>query len=247
MLELFLIFLIFLIILLIIYYLSNNHESFENKNIDNDKSENKANKIDNKKTECNDFFERNSYCELDIDKKTCNCKLQKDDLKYLFDSPENCCKRDCMKLSPEECIEKNNFTNIPYYCNIGGTCKEFTGTIVESHIATNNCGIDPLNNQLLLPFATIDECSKNIDPCDKYNLPNRSMHINQAECIKDVNCGYCTNSIGGGKCISGTAEGPDNFHKYFFCNPEIRNTDNQDNRYIYGDHAEYLLQSPPKI
>jgi len=228
MLELFLILIIFFIITLIVLYLSKKHESFSN-NDDEDL--------------CNNFFIRDSYCELDIDKNSCKCKLQKDDLKYLFNSPENCCQRNCLKLSPEECIEKNNFTNIPYYCNIGGKCKEYRGTIVESHIATNNCGLDPLNNQLLLPYSNLEDCERSIDPCDKYNIPSRSSHINQADCIKDVNCGYCTNSNDGGKCISGTPEGPLDFHKYFFCNPEVKNSDSDSNKYIYGNHAAYLLQN----
>lgn len=229
MLELILIIFILIFILFLIYFINEKkRESFKNE-----------------KEDCNDFFSRDSYCELDIDKLTCNCKLQKDDLKYLFNSPENCCQRNCMKLSPEECIEDNNFTTIPYYCNIGGKCKEFKGSILESRIATNNCGLDPLNNQLLLPYANEEDCLKNIDPCDKYNIPRRSSHLNQAECIKDVNCGFCTNSTGGGKCISGNASGASNFHKYYFCNPDIKYNEDQNNRYIYGNHAAYLLQEPP--
>ena len=235
MLELFLFLILFLILLLIVYFglksYKNLFESFNNQS---------------EEIECNNFFSKDSYCELDIDKQICSCKMQKDDLKYLFNSPENCCNRNCMKLTPEECNERNEFTDIPYFCNIGGKCVENNGTILQSRIATNNCGLDPLNNQLLLPYASKDECQKNINPCDKYNIPERSSHINEAECIKDVNCGYCTNSTGGGKCILGTAEGPSDFHKYYFCNPDIKYNLDQNNRYIYGNHAAYILQPPPK-
>jgi len=230
MLKFAIIIIIFFIGILILLFISKTKEPYENitKKNEDDK--------------CNDFFLNNSYCDLNIDTNTCNCKYQKDDLKYVFDSPENCCQRNCFKLSPDECIEKNNFTKIPYYCNVGGVCKKYNGTIVESHIATNNCGLDPLNNQLLLPYATYDECIKNLNPCDQYNIPSRSSHINQDKCLKDNRCGYCTNSVGGGKCIEGAPDGPANFHKYFFCNPEVRNTDKQENRYYYGDFQEFILQ-----
>ena len=223
--ELIIIIIILIITILIIMFLSKSYENFKNEDV------------------CKNFY-KNSYCELNVDNKKCNCKLQKDNLKYLFNSPENCCQRNCQNLSPEECVEKKEFTSIPYYCNIGGECKKYTGTIIESHIATNNCGTDPLNNQLLLPYVSLEECKKDLNPCDKYNDPKKSSHINQAECIKDVNCGYCTNSTGGGKCIIGTAEGPADLQKYFFCNPQIKNNDNQNNRYIYGNHADYILQKP---
>ena len=222
------IYILFFILILIFIFFFINKKS-------NEYFKNKENQID----KCNNFFDKNSFCVLDIDKNICDCKFQKDNVKYIFDSPENCCKRNCNKLSPKECVERDRNTKIPYYCNIGGKCIEYKGTIIDSHIAANNCGNDPLNNQILLPYSSKEECEKSTDYCDKYNIANRSNSLNKSECIKDFNCGFCTNDSGGGKCISGTAEGPLDLQKYYYCNTNERNNIN---KYIYGDHSAPLLQ-----
>ena len=196
-------------------------------------------KIESFDNKCNDFFNKNSYCEYDVENEKCRCKFQKDDVKYIFDSIDECCDN-CSKLSKENCVNNKNYEKIPYYCNIGGECKEYNGTIINSHIAANNCGTDPLNNQILLPYESLNECLKTINPCDKYNISSRSKSSNIYECIKDVSCGFCTNDSGEGKCISGTAEGPLDLQNFYFCNP---NSKTIANKYIYGDHSEYLLQS----
>lgn len=216
--------LILFIVILLIFIILNNYYYKENFYQD---------------SECNNFFDKNSFCEYSVDTDKCTCKLQKDDIKYIFNSPENCCKRKCAELPPENCVDNNNFTHIPYYCNIGGVCKEYNGTVISSHISANNCGTDPLNNQITLPYSTFEECKKSIDPCDKYNIPTNSSHVNENNCIQDNNCGFCTNETGSGKCISGTAEGPIDLTKYYFCSTESKDAKN---KYIYGDHAAYLLQ-----
>lgn len=217
---------IFLIILLLfIFYIKKNFkESFENN-------------------KCNKFFSNKSFCAIDINKKECSCKFQKDDIKINFNSPNICCERNCNKIPLEECIESNDYTKIPYYCNIGGKCNKYEGTVINSHISANNCGTDPLSNQLLLPYSNLDDCKKSIKVCDKYNVSNRSKHVNKSYCINDNNCGYCTNSDGIGKCIDGTAEGPNDLQNYYYCNPDTKNNNSGINQYTYGDHAEYLLQS----
>ena len=217
---------LFLFLIILLKFKLNNYESFKNINEEN---------LD----DCNSFFDKNSYCEYDVDKDICNCKFQKDDVKYIFDSPETCCKKKCGNLSKEKCVDNRNYSKIPYYCNIGGKCKEYEGTIISSHIAANNCGNDPLNNQILLPYASKSDCEKSVDYCDRYNIPSLSENVNKAQCIKDVNCGFCNNDYGGGKCISGTAEGPLDMQKYFYCNPVSKTNDN---KYIYGNHMDFLLQ-----
>jgi hypothetical protein len=212
------------ILLLIILYLNFRKEFIESFS-------------DNK---CDDFFDKNSFCQLDIVENKCMCKFQKDSIKDSFDSIATCCNRNCMRLSPEECVDRNSFNEIPYYCNIGGKCVEYKGNILNSHISANNCGNDPLNNQLLLPYASIEECRHSLDPCDKYNVPRQSVHINEANCLKDVNCGFCSNEFGNGKCISGNASGASDMQKYFYCTPYQTNGKNN---YKYGNHAAYLLQS----
>lgn len=199
----------------------------------------KSNK-DNKLDKCNDFYSKNSYCTWDIDKNKCECKYQKDSVKYTIDSPNYCCKKDCGKFSEKDCVTTSEDTSIHYYCNYGGKCNKYHGTMVQSKISSNNCGNDPLNNQIILPFESLNECNKSLDHCDKYNVPDRSININKNECLKDTYCGFCTNNNGGGKCISGTASGPNDLQKYYFCKPEGKGNVN---KYIYGNHSAYLLQN----
>lgn len=183
---------------------------------------------------CNDFFKNNSFCSLNKDEDKCNCLYQKDSIKYQFNSPEGCCKTNCSKLPLDKCNNKINkdygVKNIPYYCNIGGKCIKYNGTISNAHISANNCGIDPLNNQLLLPYNTLEECNRSIDVCDKYNNKNKSVKQNKEDCLKNQNCGYCTDDTGSGKCISGTATGPNDLLKYYYCDSNVK-TDA--NKYIH--------------
>jgi hypothetical protein len=185
----------------------------------------------------NKFFEKNSFCQLNNTKNKCVCKFQKDNIASAFNSPEICCEKLCNEIPPDKCIENNEFTEIPYYCNIGGVCKEYKGTVVSSHISANMCGTDPLNNQLLLPYASKAECETSLTVCDKYNDPNNTYHLNKANCLKNTNCGFCINEYGYGKCIEGTPEGPLDLNKYYYCNPNVKNK----NSYKYGDHALYIV------
>jgi hypothetical protein len=221
---------IFIFIVLIFIYIYLSYKTIESFTSDSETDD-----LD----KCNNFFDKNSFCSLQLDNNVCDCKFQKDDNRYNFDSPEQCCKRKCNKISPEECVDSNDFTKIPYYCNIGGECKKYNGTIKNSNISANHCGLDPLNNQLLLPYDSLESCMGTVDVCDKYNIPDRSVRVNKSECIKDVNCGFCSNDTGGGKCISGTASGPLDLQKYYYCTPE---SVNKTNKYVYGNHADYLLQ-----
>ena len=218
----FIILLLFLIIELYkLYKLNNIHiESFEQKGI------------------CPAFFDK-SFCQFNKDTDKCDCRYQKDDLKYSFNSPEDCCSRYCRKFDKEYCVESSK-NNPSYYCNIGGECKEYKAVIINGQISANNCGTDPLNNQLLLPYSTKEECIKTSDPCDKHNVSTRSIHQNESECLKDGNCGFCKNNTNGGKCISGTISGPLDLNKYYYCTPYQTSGQNE---YKYGNQVAYLLQS----
>ena len=237
-------YLLFIIILFVLLFSTNFLLNKNNKNepfidaTEYEREKKEFNDIFDKKPVCNNpFFEKNSFCMVNNDKNKCICKFQKDEIRYSFNSPKICCERLCNEIPVEECLENNEFTEVPYYCNIGGKCKEYKGTIISSHISANNCGTDSLNNQLLLPFTTKAECEKNLNPCDKYNNPNNSVHKNKTDCLASVNCGFCTNEYGQGKCIEGTASGPLDLMKYFFCNPGVKST----NTYTYGNHATYLF------
>jgi hypothetical protein len=240
------IFISILILILLIYYYFNNYyfnnyiEKYDNNyNSDFNIDDNIVEDSENPDEECNGFFDANSFCQLEFETNQCDCKYQKDDLRYIFDSPETCCKRLCRKIPPEKCVKTTPYLEQPYYCPRGNECKEYKGIIKNSKISANYCGNDPLTNQLLLPLASKEECEKRLDVCDKYNVPNRSMNINKSECIKNVNCGFCANNTGGGKCISGTASGPNDLQQYYYCEPA--STDKTFS-YSYGNHAEYLLQ-----
>ena len=209
----------FLLIILLIYNLKI-YESFEEE------------------SKCPKFFEK-SFCQFNKDTNNCDCRYQKDDIKYSFNSPEDCCSRYCSRFNKDTCI-KNHKNNPSYYCNIGGECKEFKATVFNNQISANNCGTDPLNNQLLLPYSSKEDCMTVNNVCDKYNVSTRSMNMNESECLKNTNCGFCKNNTGGGKCIEGTISGPLDLNKYYYCTPYQTSGSNE---YKYGNHADYILQS----
>jgi hypothetical protein len=212
------------------------------KNSSNDsivKESKKSTKKINSTKKFDSQYAKNSFCQLDDSKTKCVCKFQKDDVKAAFNSPQINCDKICASIEAKDCLENNEFTEIPYYCNIAGKCIKYKGTVISSHISANNCGTEQLTNQLLLPFSTIEECEKSLDPCNKYNDPKKSVHLNRTECLGNPNCGFCTNSNGEGKCISGNATGPSDLNKYYYCNPY---NGNKNNTYEYGNRAEYILQ-----
>jgi hypothetical protein len=227
--NLFYIYIILLIILIILillflknkYFNINYKETFQNS--------------------CNKFFKGKTFCQLNKNNNKCECKYQKNGINYPFIAPEPCCDNKCSKIKPEDCHEPNPKLQSSYYCNVAGKCLEYKGTIKNSRISQNNCGLDPLNNQLLLPYITKQECERRNNPCDKYNKLNESTIEKKDFCLKDTNCGFCTNSYGEGKCIGGTASGPNDILKYFYCLPRQTNTSKDNNKYEYGNRALYIL------
>lgn len=201
---------------------------------------------------CSNFY-KNAFCQFDINTNKNMCKYQKDNIKIAFDAPQTCCSGGCLNMDSSKTIKqfssitKSKFgtvssdpasdpasdpTKTSYYCNIGGKCKRYNGTILNSHISTNNCGTDVLNNQLLLPYGSYEECSKTLNPCDKYNNPGWSDAKIKTECLKNTNCGFCTNDEGKGKCIEGTATEPLDLNRYYYCSGD---------KYEYGNHAQYII------
>ena len=204
-----------LLLIIIIFFLINKmlKEPFQNK--------------------CNSFFKDKSFCTYSHDEKKCKCTYQKDGILIPFNSPEDCCKEKCLKKTKENCNDSIKEKEGNFYCNIGGQCKEYQGTIINSHISANNCGTDPLNNQLLLPFSDKESCESLMSPCDNYNNPKLSNDEKKKGCLTNTNCGFCTNEFGKGKCIEGTAEGPLDIIKYNKCVPLITNSTKY--TYEYGD------------
>ncbi len=194
--------------------------------------------INKKQVGCNAYFGENSFCQYDDQRGKCMCKYQHDEIKYAFDSPTDCCDKQCGLLNREQCLGSSDLKKPTYYCNIGGVCYPRTATILNNRISANNCGIDPLSNQLLLPFFTKEECERSSDVCDIHNNPKFSETQVKDSCLKDPRCGYCINEFNNGKCISGTISGPNDLQKYYYCAPERANKTNF--KYQYGDHAAAL-------
>ena len=194
-------------------------------------------KLENFQNNCPLFFKGNTFCQLNKNNNKCECKYQKVGINYPFMAPESCCNNKCNLLSPSECQEKNPIEKTSYFCNIGGKCIEYKGTNQNINISQNNCGLDPLNNQLILPYTSMQECESQNNPCNKYNNYKWSTAKKKSKCLKNVNCGFCTNSYGEGKCIDGNATGPNDILKYFYCIPGV----SKNNTYTYGDHALYIL------
>lgn len=250
-------FIILFIILLFLIYQSNDRiiqikpiESFLAFN----QQEEEESTINN--SLCSNFY-KNAFCQFDINTNKNMCKYQKDNVKIAFDAPETCCEGGCPNIDSSKTIKQfssinnsvfsdsldattsdarsdatSDATKPSYYCNIGGKCKKYNGTILNSHISTNNCGTDVLNNQLLLPYSSYEECSKTLNPCDKYNNPEWSEGKIKTECLKNTNCGFCTNDSGKGKCIEGTATEPLDLNRYYYCSGD---------KYEYGNHAQYII------
>lgn len=219
---------------------SNVNNSSDNNEYPSNDDNNDANNPSKPPMKFDSQYAKNSFCQLDNSKTKCVCKFQKDDVKAAFNSPIVNCDKICSSIKPEDCLENNEFTEKPYFCNIAGKCVKYKGTVVSSHISANNCGTEQLTNQLLLPYASLEECNRTLDPCDIYNDPNNSIHLNRTNCLGNSNCGFCTNSNGEGKCISGNPSGPSDLNKYYYCNPY---NGSKNNTYEYGNRTAYILQN----
>ena len=180
----------------------------------------------------------NVFCSYNLNENKCKCVLQKDDVRTNFPLDRKCCNEKCTEKDINNC-NQNSDNQTSYFCPIAGKCQEYKANINSDQISSNNCGYDILNNQLILPFSTLDECVKQLDPCEKYNDQQytRSERINN--CLSDINCGTCSNSDGDIKCISGTAKGPSDLAKYYYCDPTNKESKN---KYVYGNNAQFILQ-----
>ena len=192
---------------------------------------------ENFKNSCNSFYKGKTFCQLNKNNNKCECRYQKDGINYPMDAPEKCCNNKCSKIKPKNCHEQNPKLKNSYYCNIAGKCIEYKGTIMNNKISQNNCGLDPLNNQLLLPYVSKESCESQNNPCAKYNNINMSTTEKRSKCLKNTSCGFCTNTYGRGKCIEGNATGPNDIIKYYYCIPGKSST----NKYTYGNHALYII------
>ena len=192
-----------LIFILIIIFIHNFYDKKSYNNIEQFNEKSGCPKIIKNKT---------NYCYYDVMQKKCRCKFQKDNLNYPFNSFSPCCNN-CELRGKKDCVPDNG---VYYWCiNNKSKCEKQNAYIENNKISGNNCGIDILTNNVIPPYQTEDICKQNIDPCNVYK--------NKEDCIKNINCGYCTNINNIGKCIEGTASGPINIFKYNFCMPNKTN------------------------
>jgi len=198
-------FIIILVITFILYFLLNQKEHFSNF-------------VD---IQCPESIKKlTNFCTWNKDKNKCMCVFQKSG-DYYYNFPV-CCDKDCSKLSKEECEPESD---VKYYCqnNEGTDCESYNAYIVDNKVSGNLCGMEVLTNNYKRPYLSYDECKKELNECTKYK--------DQDKCIKNDKCGWCSNNSGKGLCIEGTAEGPiDNF-KYYYCDP---NQKNNNNSWTYG-------------
>ena len=168
---------------------------------------------------CNKIVNSTNFCTWNINSKQCYCSFQPGLTRTNFPQSPSCCDRKCNMLSEEECqkLPKGKYKNISYYCPINGVCKEVRGYTRNKMISANICGYNDLNYQTIYPSLTKYDCEKSLEPCSLNNNPKYSDNQQKQKCLEDDFCGWCINSQGIGKCISGTASGPINIYKYNFC------------------------------
>ena len=220
---------ILLLTLLIIYYIHKN-ENIENFNSHQVNNKNECTKIDN----------QINFCNWDNNDKKCYCSYQPGLAYTNFPQIPTCCNESCSELSEDECQRDNIEGNIKYYCPINSECQEFMGYKTDTKISANTCGIDKLNYQTIYPFLSKRDCQLSINQCDLYNNSNLTASEQKEKCLQQTFCGWCTNNLGVGKCIEGTASGPNDIYKYNFC--KIGNS-GSNNSYTHGSNLEFNIQS----
>lgn len=204
-------YLILIIFIFVIFYFINN------------------NLIENFKNYVNPFYKNKSFCSFNKDKKKCECIYQKDSIGIGYSSPETACNNNCFGKNNSECNSKIN-NELFYYCKEGDKCIKYKGSNQNKYISTNNCGFDTLTNLIKLPYIDKETCEKSINTCNSYNNKTSNAQIKE-KCLKNTECGFCTNQFGTGKCVEGTAEGPLDLN--LNCSPN--NFKNNNNKYEYGN------------
>lgn len=180
---------------------------------------------------CDINTNRTNFCNWNGNDKTCYCSFQPGLTQKNFPQNPDCCQKHCSGLSKEECQSDPNQGNIKYYCPINGRCKEFLGYKYDTKISANTCGYNKLNYQTIYPFLSKRDCELSIEPCAEYNSDELTVSEQKDKCLEKEFCGWCTNNLGTGQCISGTVAGPIDIYKYNFC--KIDNANSSFNSYTH--------------
>ena len=176
----------------------------------------------------NPFYKNKCFCTYNKNTNKCNCTYQHDTMNIPYKAPETACNNECINKNPNECVKNNNEIN--YYCKLNGKCVEYKGTNQANFISLNNCGTDKLTNEIILPYLSKEDCEGSLNICDSFNKSEYSESEKKEKCLKNTQCGFCTNKFGQGKCVQGTAEGPLDLN-----DDCAYNFQNSENKYTYGD------------
>lgn len=125
---------------------------------------------------------------------------------------------------------KVKISNIEFYENKSKPYTRYSSVNGKCIKTTKYLG----NNILDIPitgYQTKAECLANNDICQQYSNDKN-------KCIKQTNCGYCTNDKNQGMCLSGTPSGPINL-KY-----KCQQSGHKSNDFTMGHPDEYI---PPVI
>ena len=114
----------------------------------------------------------------------------------------NLCKTRCPQLlKKKKVIEKfDNFISDKdkkYWCIVGDKCidKKYNPLQPEK----NSCGIQDIGQMPYEIYLSKKKCEKALDPCSG---------LSKDECLENYSCGWCTDSLGRGKCTRSTPIGP---------------------------------------
>lgn len=122
---------------------------------------------------------------------------------YVNNIPRKYCKEVCPDKFQEEEIESfKNFTDKPFpshyycynFCKKG--CTKHKYNPLEPH--KNSCGQNSLSQIPLPVFLSEDKCMEESLPC---------KNLTKDKCLRNPQCGWCTNGIGQGVCFRSTPEG----------------------------------------
>ena len=124
------------------------------------------------------------------------------------DDTINCSSR----KTAEDCIGINNIPvkndNKYFWYQKDGIFKKKLIDIKQS--AANNAGYNSFTEKDNIIYENNIECEENLDKCEIHNYSKKN-------CLKQQNCGWCTDGSGNGICVYGTPIGP--LNNNFKCRP----------------------------
>ena len=106
-----------------------------------------------------------------------------------------------IQIYREQYTSHNQNQNSEKYCRYYDKC-------IKKPDNWMNCGTQMLYNDIEPIYNTLEDCKNNLNPYSK---------LSKEQCIQHNNAGWCTDYLGNGVCLPGTAEGPTNFRIWDTC------------------------------